>query len=422
MNAARGTEAVCWLDDRLGTGAYTALGDTAGASLLDVRSLDDGPGNSVAAVSGLITQGLRLLEAGTSVIAACDLGVSRSNAVAAGIMAMRSGQPLDLALERVLRATGGADICLGLLDTVRAALGEGQPAASGDKTLVLGMQGSPEQALHAAMPGRLVSLAPGHWRCAAAIDLAARQASANAIIFSAEPQGCTGAGLIGQTLTRLYAAVEVCVRQRLHLVFLSDWSVFSGGESGDTIADEDSPVRPGGVMGLAMALCESLVNNAVATAGLSAAVVRPATMYGPDAWRSGFLRHFRTLAKQGATIELRRFRNGWARLDMLHEADFARGIRALLERRKTGIWHLGTGLLTSTETLSRMVIHALGSQSTISPVEMAGSHVNVALPSLRARTGLGWAPEIEILRGLEAFAAGQSTPLRETPKECPCAH
>lgn len=422
MNQARPTDAVCWLDDRLGTGAYAALGDTAGASLLDVRSLDDGPGNSVAVVSGLITQGLRLLEAGASVIAACDLGVSRSNAVAAGVMAMHSGQPLDLALERVLRATGGADICLGLLDTVRAALGEGQPAASGDKTLVLGMQGSPEQALHAAMPGRLASLAPGHWRCAAAIDLAARQASANAIIFSAEPQGCSGAGLIGQTLTRLHAAVEVCVLRRLHLVFLSDWSIFSGGEGGDMLADEDSPGRPGGIMGLAMGLCESLVDHAVATAGLSAAVVRPATVYGTDAWRSGFLRQFRTLARQGAAIGLRRFRNGWARLDMLHEADFARGIRALLEGQKTGIWHLGTGLFTSTETLSRMMIDALGSQSTVSPVEMAGSCCNVALPSHRAKTELGWAPEIQIQRGLEAFAAGQSTPAHETPKECPCAH
>ena len=70
-----------------------------------------------------ITEGCDSLRAGKKTVVCCDYGISRSNAVAVGILAMHEAIPFEAAVRRVLDATGEKEIKVDPLQAVRRALG-----------------------------------------------------------------------------------------------------------------------------------------------------------------------------------------------------------------------------------------------------------------------------------------------------------
>ena len=114
-----------WITPLLGTAPAMALRD-AGSDLhiVDVRDLVDKAGNRADAVAEKIRAGQALLAAGKKTVVCCDYGISRSNAIAAGILACAEGISLESAVRRVQDATGEGEIKVEPLQVVRAALGE----------------------------------------------------------------------------------------------------------------------------------------------------------------------------------------------------------------------------------------------------------------------------------------------------------
>src|ERR1700704_3917199 len=97
--------------------------------LVDVRILVDGPGNSPSLVRAKIDEAVAHLQAGRRVVVGCEYGISRSNAVAAGILRLSQSIPFDAALAVVLARTGGALMDLDVIESVRRAVAG---ARSGD--------------------------------------------------------------------------------------------------------------------------------------------------------------------------------------------------------------------------------------------------------------------------------------------------
>jgi len=90
------------IPEKLGTAAHISdIGDVA--NILDVRDLVDRSGNSAEIIKSKIDKALAFLEAGKKVIVCCDYGISRSNAIAAGILSKFSKVPLATALKEVTK-------------------------------------------------------------------------------------------------------------------------------------------------------------------------------------------------------------------------------------------------------------------------------------------------------------------------------
>lgn len=100
------------LEDRLATHAledlgwdniekrYLLIGKIEGWSVLDCRVLEDGPGNPLLLYESLIDSGCMMIDRDGKVLVGCTAGISRSNAIAAGIL-MKMGYEYYDALDLV---------------------------------------------------------------------------------------------------------------------------------------------------------------------------------------------------------------------------------------------------------------------------------------------------------------------------------
>ena len=131
-----------WINEKLGTAPASDQSITTEVVVLDVRDLVDKFGNSPAATKEKIEQGLTLLRQGDKVVVCCDYGISRSNAIAAGILSRYSGISLNQAIKQVIHATGEQEIKLEPLRSVRAALQDGDAGIVDDAPRILLTGGS----------------------------------------------------------------------------------------------------------------------------------------------------------------------------------------------------------------------------------------------------------------------------------------
>src|ERR1700693_5253962 len=137
---------VHWITDRLGTDPWGQIDDVSDLYCVDVRELLDGRGNLASAEKYKMDEALHHLRQGQKVVVCCDYGISRSNSVVAGIIAMQDGITLDQAVRRVTAATGEGSLKLEVLSVVRKALGTDSPEtrssdANGPSILITGASG-----------------------------------------------------------------------------------------------------------------------------------------------------------------------------------------------------------------------------------------------------------------------------------------
>lgn len=161
-----------WITPRLGTGPYSAVTGEANLSIIDVRDLVDKVGNSSKSIVAKIEQGVTALKNGQRVVICCDYGISRSNAIAAGIIASYNNNSFEHSLYQVLESTGETEVKLGPLMAVRNALGF-QSSRDVDNhkivTLVTGGNGFLGQAFQKKISHEIKMLAPSR----AELDLSA---------------------------------------------------------------------------------------------------------------------------------------------------------------------------------------------------------------------------------------------------------
>jgi len=138
-----------WITPQLGTAPALQFEVADDMQVIDVRDLVDKGGNHVDTVRQKIAAGSESLRSGRRTIVCCDYGISRSNAVAAGILARHASLPFAEAARRVVAATGETEVKLEPLEVVRRALGEDptRGAGAGDRIVVTGAAGSIGRAL-----------------------------------------------------------------------------------------------------------------------------------------------------------------------------------------------------------------------------------------------------------------------------------
>jgi nucleoside-diphosphate-sugar epimerase len=400
-----------WITPLLGTAAFNAVQNFENIQIVDVRDLVDKAGNNSDAILNKIDQGTDFVKSGKRTVICCDYGMSRSNAIAVGIIANLESISFNQALNKVQEATGETEIKLEPLNAVRQALGVsiGKERCSRYKNiLITGGRGFIGAALQSTLVNsefRLISptrdqidIAVGSTK----LDLLASESNIDCIIHLANPRVYTSNVAMGQTLTMLRNVIEVCLAKSIPLIYLSGWEIYSG-YAGTIHANESTPPLPRGPYGETKYLAEMLVDHCRRIHDLRCAILRSSPVYGSTSDKPKFIFNFLKKASQNQKIVTHRYINGNPKLDFLHIDDLVSSIVDTIKTGFIGNLNIGTGKLTSTLEIAEMIRDMLRSSSVIEQVNISAEVASIAMNYKKASTELDWKPRISLDKGLQSL-------------------
>jgi nucleoside-diphosphate-sugar epimerase len=396
-----------WITRQLGTAPASAVETETDLSLIDVRNLVDKAGNSVEATRQKIQEGLDSISQGKRTVICCDYGMSRSNAVAVGVLASFEKIGFDAALRKVLDATGETEIKLQPLSAVREALGESLVNDSEKKQrsiLVTGGSGSLGKAFQAASGHEYLLVAPSSDELdissgSTQLSLLANEEDVDCIVHLANPRVFSSNVAIGQTLSMLRNVMDVCLSRDIDLVYPSGSEVYSGYD-GTLLADESTTLLPRGPFGEAKALAEILINHSRCNEGLKCSILRSSTVYGPGVNKPKFIFNFIEKALHSKKIVTHCYQNGPPSLDLLYVSDWLRALKKILDLRIQGDINIGSGELISTREIAELIVEKTGSKSLIETITIDAKVASISMNSQKAQEILKWGDLIPFGTGM----------------------
>lgn len=407
---------ICWITPLLGTGPALQVRHEAGISIIDVRDLVDKAGNRSDAVRQKITEGCDSLREGKKTVVCCDYGISRSNAVAIGILSKFESIPFETAVRRVLEATGENDIKIEPLQAVRRALNENQKKIQLEKFRILvtggtGFLGNPvsqklSEEFDVVIPSRKeLDLRQGSTR----LDLIVGEKEIDCIIHLANPRVYTSNIALGDTLTMLRNVLDMCVARDIKLIYMSGWEVYSGYRSIHLVADESIPLFPKGPYAETKYLCEMLIEHCRRTQDLRCTMLRSSPVYGVGGDKPKFIYNFIDKIKRSQRIVTHSYNNGLPALDLLYIDDLVAAVVKTVSSNFSGNLNIGTGEITSTRKIAEILLGLLGSQSEIDSILIDSDTACIAMETSKAQEVLGWKATIGVEQGLQRILTGLKT-------------
>jgi UDP-glucuronate decarboxylase len=364
-----------------------------------VRGLVDKGGNPVFAIQEIIAAGVAILQSGSRLVVGCDYGISRSNAIAAGILTKISGRRFGECLRDVLARTDGAEIKLEMIDVVRSAVESSPIQKQGTRaTLVTGaggFLGSAVVQLLSEAGIRVVTPARAELdilRDRAKLALLMSEADVECVVHLANPRVYTSNLALGETLTMLRNVVEACTRNDANLVYPSGWEVYSAYRTRGLLVDEATPLHAKGPYGDTKVMAEGLIERFRQSEGLSCILLRLGPVYGVGSERPKFMHTFIEKAVRGENISTHRYRNGRSALDLVHISDAAQAIVSAVSARATGNFNIGTGVLTEIRTIGEWMLRYANRDPHIEEIEIDDDMACIALDASLALRVLGWRP------------------------------
>jgi nucleoside-diphosphate-sugar epimerase len=399
-----------WITEALGTAACDdeeCLHAGQAVMVVDVRELADKDGNNDHLLRAKISTAAEALRTGRKVVVCCDMGISRSNAVAAGAL-MACGSSYDEAIGAMSARVNVSDINLALLRQIRAlSPSEERRREQGFANLfVTGSTGYIGRALVAALESDYKIYTQGRDQLdlahdVIALDSAVRKNEIDLIVHLAHPRMRNSAPAMGQSVAMLRNILEVCRLNSVPVLYLSGLVIYSGHNAEEVLTTGPNlEAWPRGAYGEAKFFCEKLIDLYKRNYGVKAIVLRPGSVYGPNMPGSTIFAKFCALATRGATIQTHRYRNGSPVFDFLHLSDLIDGIRLSLRTQPEEALHLGTGRGTSTHELAQMLSAKGGRGSRVETVGIEDTTYKVVVDPGEARTRLGWEAQITLESGL----------------------
>lgn len=396
-----------WITPHLGTAPAEEVIGRTDICVVDVRNLVDKGGNDLAEIRAHVDEGLESLRANRRTVIACDYGISRSNAIACGVLSASTGMSFSAAVRKVMEATGETEIKSAPLDAVRRATAGGGEKAPASSSIVLltGAGGALGPAVARALGGSFKVLAPGRAELdlesgTTALDLFVEENGVDRIVHLASPRIFTSNIALGRTLTMLRNVLDVCVTRNIGLLYPSGWEIYSG-YSGRILANEATPSFPSGPYGETKHLAEIMIDHWRKTTPLRCNILRASPVYGPGLPKPKFIHNFIDKARRNETILTHRYLDGDPALDLLHIDDFADALSRMVGFASELDVNVGTGILTSTPAVAELVRELVGSGSAIGHTAVNSRTSSVAMDSRRARLSLGWSAAMDLRTGLK---------------------
>lgn len=401
-----------WIvEDRLGTAPGDSITGDHPFHVVDTRAMVDKHGNSATDLLAKIREGAEELRRGRSVVVVCDFGVSRSNAIAAGILADWRSLDLDAAVDHVIATTGEHAIKLEMVESLRAALGTSPAPGDHDGILITGGRGFLGTALRDRLAESHRVVAPDR----AAVDLLGpvvhldrycRENEIGKIVHLAYPRIYTNNDAMGQSLTMLRGILDVCKSLGIHLFLPSGAVVFSAYRSNSMIADVNTMMRPRGVYGEAKFLEEIVVQNARANCEVNSTIIRISPTFGPQSLRPRLIRFAHRHLTEGRPIVTHRYRNGLPSLQLLYVNDAVAGLASIIEKGGNApIYHLGGDFSYEPREIISSIADLLRRPAVIEETKIDDDIANVFLDWSATETELGWRPTTTLIEGLRRTLA-----------------
>ncbi len=401
-----------WINEYLGTAPFGDSDIAKEHTVLDVRDLVDKHGNSLKITKEKIERGVELLREGCRLIVCCDYGISRSNAIAAGILSRYTIISLEAAVLQVVRATGEKEIKLGPLRAVRESLADTQKAsqATGLRLLITGGSGFIGKQLQSKLPESIFWISPNRSVVdlkagALELDLLVKDHQINTIVHLANPRVFTSNKAMGDIVTLLSNVLEVCRENNLRLIYPSNWEVYSGFRANGLLINEGVPLHPKGPYGEAKALCEQLIEWHRTQHGLKCVQLRSASVYGEDSDRPKFIYNFLAKALKGEPIQTHRYLNGEPLMDLMSVDDFVAALIAAISGNFLGTLNIGSGKSVSTLSVAHWIVKECASKSPIECKNIYEYTPNITMDCGLAKREIGWHPEIDWEKGLRAIVS-----------------
>ncbi len=405
-----------WITPLLGTAPASQVCKEPEMNIVDVRDMVDKAGNRADTVLQKITEGCNSLREGKKTVVCCDYGISRSNAVAVGILAKYESIPFEIAVRRVLEATGEKEIKVAPLHAVRKAL-EGDPKKTRHekmRILVTGGTGTLGKPISQKIAEEFVVMAPGRdeldlQQGSTQLDLILSEKEIDCIVHLANPRIYTSNIALGDTLTMLRNVLDLCVARDIKLIYLSGWEVYSGYRSIHLKADESLPLLPKGPYAETKYLCEMLIEHSRRTQGLRCTMLRSSPVYGVGSDKPKFIFSFIDKIKRSQRIVTHRYDNGLPALDLLYIDDLVAAVVQSVGSEFSGNLNIGTGVITSTHKVAEILRGLLGGQNEIDSTLIDGDTAGIIMDAGKAQKALGWQPAIGLEQGLRLILSGLKT-------------
>lgn len=403
---------VRWITPLLGTAPAAEMRGTHDYQLIDVRDLVDKAGNLPEAVREKIRQGTKCLEEGRTVVVCCDYGISRSNAIAAGILSSYKKIPFDAAVRLVQESTGESEIKLEPLNAVRDALGgvaHLRKHADKRTVLITGASGFVGSATCKRLEKEFDVIAPSRQQLdieqgSTQLSLLVGEHDVDCLIHLANPRVFTSNAALGKTLAMLRNVLDVCLARAIPLIYPSGWEIYSG-YSGSIFADESVPAFPRGPYGETKYLAELLIEHWQRTSNLRCAIIRSGPVYGAEGSKPKFIYNFIEKARHSDRIVTHHYKNGPPALDLLHVDDFVEAIACTFRQGYIGTLNIGTGTVTSTRAIAEMIKAEIRSASKIEQTQIDATTACIAMNYQKAQHVLGWKPSVTLHAGLRRILA-----------------
>ncbi|ESW59805.1 MAG: hypothetical protein Q27BPR15_15450 [Rhodobacter sp. CACIA14H1] len=395
-----------WIvEGKLGTGP-AEQSTPADAIRIDVRHLLDAPGNDPASIEALIRQGVAALHERRTVLVLCDFGVSRSNAIAAGILARYRSIPFTAAIRQVIERTGETEIKVSMIETVRRVLGEETLPKRGGRIAVTGGTGMLGSAVIQKLGDRAAAFQGRRdfdLKDSPAL-LAARlhEEGASTVIHLAHPRIFSNNNALGEALHMQKNVMDAAVATGATFVLVSCSAVF-GKTPMPCKVRPDAKRRPSEIVGIIKALQEELVECAATSRSLETRVVRLPALYGAGCARPKFISNFRDAILAGRPVRTHRFPQGPAQLELLHIADAAAGIVAIVERGTAERYHLGNSHAVVTAWIAELSSQILQRPLIHEEISIEHSGFVPLLDWETTHEELGWVPSRDFAAELPAI-------------------
>ena len=398
-----------WITEHLGTAPYGQFAVPKNAHVVDVRDMVDQSGNTADLAMAKVDDGAAALRRGQTVVVCCDYGISRSNAVAAGVLARYEGVPYDSAVTRVMEATGECRMQIGVVHAVRAGLEGDESGDEDSRLLVTGVPGIVGTAFLNRVGDQADIIAPRPTELdllggAVELDLIVRRQRPSTVLHLANPRMYTVSPALGETLVMLKNVIDVCLAQDLRLIYPSSWEVFSGYRSNGLLATPELPANPGGTHGQTKLLAEVLLEHHQRHSGLKLTLLRASPVYGAGD-QPKFIQHFIAKALRSEPIHTHRYRNGDPGLDLLHIDDFTALLDAVCANPFDGVINAGTGKLTTTPEIARCIVELADSKSAIGYRSIHRYAPNIQMDITETCAMYDWQPQVSLINGLSQLVA-----------------
>lgn len=402
-----------WITENLGTSSWDQVTRSHDIHIVDVRDLVDKEGNTPTAIKVKIDEALAWLQQSKKVVVCCDYGISRSNAIAVGILLVSDDISFDDAIRRVMSATLQTGIRIETLNSVRRAVELFRPETavslkkSEMKILLTGASGylgrpltrflSNDFALETPIRGE-VNLLEGPID----LDIMVKEKNITHILHAANPRdfGRNQAQSLGQALVMLKNILDVCKENDIKLINLSSWEVYSGYRSDRLLAAESLPPYPKGSVGETKFLCETIMAHYRSLHGIEYVNLRATMVYGSEDTRPKFVFNFLQKAARSEKIIVHKYINGYPVLDLIHISDFCRAVQAVLESNPSGTFNIGSGKGYTSRNIAEMICATMGSKSLIEFISIDDYSPNIVMDPTKI-FALGWNPQIDLHSGID---------------------